>query len=179
MIRTMIRAAMLRADAYEEVEANKSATGQAMAIVVLVSLATGIGYTGLTGATGQEATSWSLIGMVLGVVASLIGWALLAWITFIVGAKLFPSAETEANWGELARTLGFAQTAGILKIGGLIPGIGPFLFTFGSLMVLMATFIAIRQALDYSSTLRAVVVGVISYIPYVMIMVIALSLVGG
>ena len=174
MIRTMIRAAMLRADAYEEVEANKSATGQAMAIVVLVSLATGIGYTSLTGAT-----SWSLIDMVQGAVVSLIAWALLAWITFIVGAKLLPSAETKANWGELARTLGFAQTAGILKIGGLIPGIGPFLFTFGSLMVLMATFIAIRQALDYSSTLRAVVVGVISYIPYVTIMAIALSLVGG
>ena len=149
MIGTMIRAAMLRSDAYEEVEANKSATGQAMAIVVLVSLATGLGYTGLVEAAGQESTSWNLIGMVVGVLASLMGWVLLAWITFMVGTKLLPGAETQANWGELARTLGFAQTAGILKIGGLIPGIGPFLFTLGSLMVLMATFVAIRQALDY------------------------------
>ena len=161
MIRTMIRAAMLRPDAYEEVEANKSATGQAMAIVVLVSIATGIGYTGLAEAAGQETASWSLIGMVLGVVASLLGWALLAWITFMVGAKLLPSPETKANWGELARTLGFAQTAGLLKLGGIIPGIGQFLFVLGSLMVLIATFIAIRQALDYSSTLRAVAVGVL------------------
>jgi len=179
MIRTMIRAAMLRPDAYEEVEANKSATSQAMAIVVLVSIATGIGYTGLAEAAGQETVPWSLVGMVLGVVASLIGWALLAWITFMVGAKLLPGPETEANWGELARTLGFAQTAGLLKLGGVIPGIGQFLFVLGSLMVLIATFIAIRQALDYTSTLRAVAVGVISYIPYTVIMVIAISLVGG
>jgi len=110
MIRTMIRAAMLRADAYEEVEANKSATGQAMAIVVLVSLATGIGYTSLTGAT-----SWSLIDMVQGAVVSLIAWALLAWITFIVGAKLLPSAETKANWGGTSEDLGVRSNSGYSK----------------------------------------------------------------
>ncbi len=175
MIRTMIRAAMLRPDAYEEVEANKSATSQAMAIVVLVSIATGIGYTGLAEAAGQETVPWSLVGMVLGVVASLIGWALLAWITFMVGAKLLPSPDTKANWGELARTLGLAQTAGLLKLGGIIPGIGQFLFVLVSLMVLIATFIAIRQALDYTSTLRAVGVVLIGFIP---VMVLNLLLVG-
>ena len=169
MIRTMIRAAMLRPDAYEEVEANKSATIQAMAIVVLVSIATGIGATGLV-LEGQEMAQLGLGDIMSGVLRSLMGWALLALITFVVGAKLLPSPETKANWGELARTLGFAQTAGLLYLGGVIPGIGPFIFLLGFLMVLVASIIAIRQALDYSSTLRAVVVGVISYIPYVLIL---------
>jgi hypothetical protein len=166
----MIRAAMLRADAYEEVEANKSATVQAMAIVVLVSIVTGIGATGLPVAEGQEMAPWSLMRMVNGVLGSLVCWALLALITFVVGAKLLPSPETKANWGELARTLGFAQTAGLLKLGGVIPGIGLLIFLLSFLMIFMASIIAIRQALDYSSTLRAVVVGIISFIPYVLIL---------
>ena len=39
----MMRAARLEPDLYEEVEADKSAMGQAMTVVVLASLAAGIG----------------------------------------------------------------------------------------------------------------------------------------
>lgn len=169
MIQRMIGAAQLKAEAYEEVEADKSATRSAMMVVVLAALATGIGFPGV----GEK----DVVGLVLGVAAALLGWALLAWITYMVGTRLFPTPETSANWGELARTLGFAQSPGVLRIFGLVPGIGPLIFSVASVWVLVATVIAIRQALDYTSTWRAVGVAVASFIPYVLLMGTALSLV--
>lgn len=169
MIQRMIGAAQLKAEAYEEVEADKSATRSAMMVVVLAALATGSGFPGV----GEK----DVVGLVLGVAAALLGWALLAWITYMVGTRLFPTPETSADWGELARTLGFAQSPGVLRIFGLVPGIGPLIFSVASVWVLVATVIAIRQALDYTSTWRAVGVAVASFIPYVLLMGTALSLV--
>ena len=103
MIQRMIGAAQLKAEIYEEVEADKSATGQAMTVVVLAALATGIGFLGVGGADAVD--------VVFGVVLALLGWALLAWITYMVGTRLFPTPDTSADWGELARTLGFAQSS--------------------------------------------------------------------
>ena len=169
MIQRMIDAARLKAEVYEEVEADKSATRSAMMVVVLAALATGIAFLGL----GET----NVVGLVLGVATSLLGWALLAWITYMVGTRLFPTPETSADWGELARTLGFAQSPGVLRIFGLVPGIGPLIFFVASVWVLVATVIAIRQALDYTSTRRAVGVAVASFIPYVLLIGTASSLV--
>ena len=143
MAERMLGAARLDKDMYEEVEADKSATGQAMAVVVLAALATGIAFLGIG--------STDAVGLVFGIVAALLGWALLAWITYMVGTRLFPTPETSADWGELARTLGFAQSPGVLRILGVVPGIGPLIFSIASIWVLVATVIAIRQALDYTS----------------------------
>ena len=79
------------------------------------------------------------------------------------------SAETEANWGQLARTLGFAQSPGILKVVGFIPVFGPIVFAIASIWQLVAMVIAIRQALDYTSTWRAVGVAVVGFIPYAVV----------
>ena len=158
MIQRMIGAAQLKAEVYEEVEADKSATGQAMAVVVLAALATGIAFLGVGGA--------DVVDVVLGVVSALLRWALLAWITYMVGTRLFPTPDTSADWGELARTLGFAQSPGVLMILGVIPGIWPLIFSIVSIWLLVTTVIAIRQALDYTSTWRAVGVAVVSFIPY-------------
>ena len=168
MIQRMIRAAQLKAEVYEEVEADKSATGQAMAVVVLSALATGIAFLGIGGA--------DVFGVVLGVAFALLGWALLALITYLVGTRLFPTPETSADWGELARTLGFAQSPGVLKIFLIVPGIGPLIFSIASIWTLVATVIAIRQALDYTSTWRAVGVAIVSYIPQSLLLGIAASL---
>ena len=114
MIKRMIAAARLDTAIYEEVEADSSAILQAMAVVVLVALATGIG----TLRTG------GLVGLVVGIPVSIGLCALWAWITHLIGTTILKTAETAANWGQLARTLGFAQSPGILKVVGFIPGIG-------------------------------------------------------
>ena len=169
MIQRMIRAAQLKAEVYEEVEADKSATAQAMTVVVAAALATGIAFLGVGGANA--------IDVVLIVVFALLGWALLAWITYLVGTRLFPTPETSADWGELARTLGFAQSPGVLKIFLIVPGIGPLIFLIASIWTLVATVIAIRQALDYTATWRAVGVAIVSYIPQSLLLGAAASLV--
>ncbi len=149
-------AAKLDTATYEEVEADTSATRQAMSVVVLVALATGIATLGSGGP----------IGFVVGIALGIVGWALWAWITYFIGTTLFKTPETEANWGQLARTLGFAQSPGVLKVFAVIPGIGPLVFAIVSIWQLVAMVIAIRQALDYTSTWRAIGVAVVGFIAY-------------
>ena len=139
-----------------------------MTVVVLAALATGIGFLGVGGADAVD--------VVFGVVLALLGWALLAWITYMVGTRLFPTPDTSADWGELARTLGFAQSPGVLRIFGIVPGIGPLIISIVSIWLLVATVIAIRQALDYTSTWRAIGVAIVSFIPYVLLLGTAASL---
>ena len=147
---------MLRTETYEEVEADQSATLQAMLVVLLVALATGIGNLG----------SGSIIALPVGIVVTLAGWAIWAWITYFVGTSILRTPETDANWGQLARTLGYAQSPGVLKVFGVVPAIGPLVFSVVSIWQLVAMVIAIKQALDYTSTIRAIGVAVIGFIGY-------------
>ena len=156
MINRMLGVAKLDTSVYEEVEADSSATKQAMAVVVVVALATGIGMFRTGG----------LSGLIIGIPVSIGLWALWAWITYLIGTTIFKTAETEANWGQLARTLGFAQSPGVLKVFGFIPGIGILIFSIASIWQLVAMVIAIRQALEFTSTWRAVGVAIVGFIPY-------------
>jgi len=175
MIRRMLEAVKLKSSIYEEVEADKSATLQALLVVVLASLASGIALIGMPDQnTGDQSPVVLIIGTV---VLALLVWALLAMIAYLVGTKLFPTSETSADWGELARTLGFAQSVGILKIFGLLPVIGSTVFAIISIWTLVATVIAIRQALDYTSTLRAVIVTIVSYIPTILLLYLIVNLI--
>ena len=159
MIQRMIGAAKLRPETYEEVEADKSATLQALLVVVLVAVAAGIGNLG----------SGSAIGLLVGIVVSILGWGLWAWVTYLVGTTILSTPQTQANWGQLARTLGYAQSPGVLKVFGVVPVVGPAVFTVVSIWQLVAMVIAIRQALDYTSTWRAIGVAFIGFIAYAVV----------
>ena len=156
----MLGAAKLDKSTYEEVEADKSATVQAASVVVMVAVATGIASLGTAG----------LPGLFFGIVSGLIGWAIWAWVTYFVGTKLFATAETHANWGQMARTLGFAQSPGVLKVLAIIPAIGGLIFFIVSIWQLVAMVTAVRQALDYTSTWRAAGVVVVGMIPYAILL---------
>ena len=168
MIERMIRASRLDINMFEEVEADTSATNQALLIVALVALATGIASLGTTGP----------IGLLVGVVLAIAGWALWAWIVHLIGTKIMPSHSTHADWGQLARTLGFAQSPGIFRALGFIPVVGNIIFAVASIWMLVAMVVAVRQALDYTSTLRAIAVVLIGFIPYLVLMSIAYALLG-
>ena len=154
MLQRMIGAAKLRPETYEEVEADRSATLQAISVVLLVALATGIGYLG----------SGDLNGFWIGFLVTLFGWSVWAWVTYIVGTTILSTPQTQADLGQLARTLAFAQSPGVLKVFGVIPGIGPAVFTLVSIWQLVAMVIAIKQALDYTSTWRASAVAFIGFV---------------
>jgi len=158
MIRRMIRAAALDVSLYEEVEADRSSLPQALMIVVLTALATSIGLLG----NGIVATFSNVL-------YGIIGWAMWAGVTYFVGTRILGTPQTHADWGQLARTLGFAQSIGVLRIFGLIPVLGGFIFAIAVILQLVAMVIAVKTALDYTSVGRAISVVLIGAIPYVII----------
>jgi hypothetical protein len=147
-----IGAARLEVPVFEEIEADRSATSQALTIVVLSSLAAGIGLS--SGLYNAPVLHRVMLALLL--------WVFWATSTYIVGVYLMPEPQTQTNVGELLRTIGFAASPGIVRILGMVPLIGGTLYFVSTVWMLVAMVIAIRQALDYKSTLRAAVVCVIT-----------------
>ena len=148
----MVGAARLERATYEAVEQDRTATGQALGVVVLSSVATGLGL----GA--------GLRGLIINTLVSIVLWAIWAALVYAVGTRLLPEPDTRADWGEVARTVGFAQTPGVLRLFGIIPGLGEFIRAAADIWVLIATVVAVRQALDYRSLPRAVGVCLIGWV---------------
>ena len=165
----IVRAAKLDVNLYEEVEADKGAMSQAMGVVVLSSVAAGIGSIGTTGTKG----------IIIGAITALIAWYIWAYITYFIGVKILPEPQTKADHGELLRTIGFSSSPGLLRILAIIPGIGGIIFMIASVWMLVAMVIAVRQALDYQSTLRAVGVCLIGWVIQVIILMILFTVLGG
>lgn len=146
-INRIIRAAKLDVELYEEVEADKEALNQAMLVVILSGFAAGIGL--LRIAPGGA-------GIVSGTIGALIGWFMWALLTYWIGAKLFPEPQTRSDLGELLRTIGFSSSPGLIRVLGIVPGLSGPIFLITSVWMLIAMVIAVRQALDYKSTWRAI-----------------------
>lgn len=164
----MVGASLLRTATYEEVEVDRSATFQAGSVVALSSVAAGIGSFENGGFTG---ILWITVG-------SLLGWWIWAFVTYWIGTRWLPGADTSADHGELLRTIGFSSAPGILRVFGLIPGLAGILFLVCSLWMLVAMVIAVRQALDYAGTGRAIAVCMIPFPVYALILVANLLLSG-
>jgi hypothetical protein len=144
-------ASVLDVDTYEEVEADRSATTQALIVVVASSLAGGIGSAGFSGAGApvvQRVFFWSAV--------SLIAWAAWALLVFEIGGRLLPEPETRVDVGELMRTIGFSAAPGMLRVLGIVPVLAAPVFALTTLWMLIAMIVAVRQALDYRSTARAI-----------------------
>jgi hypothetical protein len=173
LIERAIGAARLDPGTYEDVEADTGALGQAMTVVVIAAIAGGIGSTGL--AEGHP-------GLIVGTIASLLGWFVWAFIAYVVGTRLLPGPATQADLGELLRTTGFAASPGIVRILAIVPGIGGLVMAVSAVWQLAAMVVAVRAALDYESTGRAIAVCVLGFVAQVLVFVLmlgsALALVG-
>ena len=165
----IVRAAKLDINLYEEVEADKGAMGQAIGVVVLSSIAAGIGSVGTIGVKG----------IIIGAITALIAWYVWAYMTYFIGAKILPEPQTKADHGELLRTIGFSSSPGLIRVLAIIPGISGIIFTIASIWMLTAMVIAVRQALDYQSTLRAVGVCIIGWVIQAIILMILFAALGG
>jgi hypothetical protein len=164
----MVRAAKLDVALYEEVEADTTALGQAMGVVVLSSIAAGLG----------SITQSGVGGLILITISALIGWYVWAYLTYFIGTKLLPESQTHTNQGELLRTIGFASSPGLIRLLGLIPGLTGIVFLIASIWMLMTMVVAVRQALDYTSTLRAVGVCIIGWIIQALVLALLFAIVG-
>ena len=164
----IVRASKLDVNLYEEVEADKGAMGQAMGVVVLSSIAAGIGSIGTIGVKG----------IIIGAITALIAWYVWAYMTYFIGAKILPEPQTKADHGELLRTIGFSSSPGLIRVLAIIPGISGIIFAIASIWMLTAMVIAVRQALDYQSTLRAVGVCIIGWVIQAIILMILFAALG-
>jgi hypothetical protein len=149
MVDRMKGAAMLDVATYEEVEADDTATLQAAGVVALAAISQGLGAYALGGP-----------GIVSVTITALIAWVIWAGATYLIGDKLFGGTAT---WGQLLRTLGFAQSPAVLGVLAILPFVGGLIRVVITIWVLIAGIIAIRQALDFS-TGRAVLTAIIGWL---------------
>jgi hypothetical protein len=141
---------------------------QAMTVVLISSLAGGIGALGSVG----------LWGLLVGLVAALVGWFIWAFLTYFIGTRLLPEPQTKADLGELLRTIGFSSSPGVIRVLGVIPFLGIIVALVASVWMLVAMIIAVRQALDYKSTWRAVGVCLIGWVAQVVLSAIVFGIFG-
>lgn len=176
LLNRMVRAAKLDVDLYEEVEADTTANGQALAAVLIASLAAGIGA-GIAGVR-VEGGMWFLWGLLIGVSVSLAGWLIWALFAYWLGTTVFRGPETQATYGELIRTIGFSNSPRVLTFFVFVPGLGGILTFVVSAWALTAGVIAVRQALDFS-TWRAVGTCIVGWVIYMLLVFLVFGLVLG
>ena len=146
----MMRAAALDAGIYENIEADRSAGRQSLTVVLLASVAAGIGAGGWQGPSLRTFALFTTIAL-----ATWIAWA---WLVAEIGLRLLPEKQTQTSFRELLRTIGFAATPGVLQIFAAMPSMAIPVFGVTAVWMLVAMIIAVRQALDYRHTIRAIVV---------------------
>jgi hypothetical protein len=149
----MIGAARLDAHTYEEVEANPATTAGAIFVVLAASVAAAIGI-GVTDPAG-------ILGVTLGALAT---WLVWVGLTYIIGTRVIPEGGTHSTIGEVVRTTGFSAAPGVLRIFGFLPVIGWAIFFGVTIWMLFAFVVAIRQAMDFQSSARALLVCLLGWL---------------
>jgi hypothetical protein len=163
----MIRASQLDVNLYEEVEKDTTQTNNALTVVVISAVATGLG-TAISQAMGGASTSGAaaaggpgiVIGLIGGVIAALVGFAIWTAIVYYIGTSMFGGTAT---WGEVIRTVGFANSPGVLRILGFIPVLGGLIGLLVGIWTIVTTVVAVRQSLDIT-TGKAIIVSIIGAI---------------
>jgi hypothetical protein len=161
----VLGAMRLQAATFEEVEHDASAMSQAAIVVLAATVARGLG--------AYDLGMTVFLGTVVG---ALIGWVVGAVVVWIVGTRVLPGKNTQADLGQVLRTVGFAQAPGVFGILGFIPILGWLIGFVVGIWVLVATVIAVRQAFDYDDTIRAIIVCVIAWVVMVVVMMVVAML---
>ena len=148
----MLRAAKLDASLYDEVESDRAAMGQAVSVIILSSIAAGIG-----------GGAFNAPGILMMTITAFAGWFLWAFLTFFIGTRFLPQENTHADYLRLLRTIGFASSPGLIRIFGVFPAVRSFIFFAASAWMVIAMVIAVRESLSYTSTMRAAAVVAIGW----------------
>ncbi len=165
-VERVIGAIRLDPATYEEVEHDTDATWQAAVVVAAAAILSGVGSS-----AGRTQNLFA------GVLTSVVFWAIFALFAYLVGVHLLRGPQTSATFGEVLRALGFAYAPSLLAILGLIPGIGYLIVFIAGLWSLIASVIALRQALEVS-TGRAVAIAVVAFLAMVVVLVVVATVFG-
>jgi hypothetical protein len=160
----MIGAMQADVKTFTEIEADPNAMGQAITVIVIAGIASLIGNIFRQG----------IIGGILGLIMSIVGYAVFSLLVFLVGTKLMPEPTTKADFNETFRVVGFAASPGIFNVLAIIPFLGVLISFLVGIWGLVIAVIAVREVLDYSNTARAIIVAVIAGIACAFILFIVL-----
>lgn len=155
--RRFIGALVLDASAFEDVEADRRAGVQAAMVVLLACAAGGFAAINVTALTAASSFA-------IGMAATLGAWIVWAMLLSAIGTRLMPEPQRRSNPGELLRTIGFAAAPGVFFALAAFPSAAPFVFVVVSIWMITATVLAVRQALDYLGTGRAIAVCVVAWL---------------
>lgn len=161
----MIGAMQADVKTFTEIEADQSAMGQAITVIVIAGVAALIGNIFRSG----------IAAGVFGLVGSLLGYALFSLMVFLIGTKVMPEPATKADFNETFRVVGFAAAPGVFYVLAIVPYLGPLISLLVGLWSLVIAVVAVREVLDYSNTGRAIIVcliaGVICIVVWMLVMV--------
>lgn len=147
----------LKPSVFEEIEADVTANAQALGVVVAASVAAGIG-------AGLSIGPGALVRETIG---AIVGWIMWAGVTYFLGTRLLPEPNTKTDMGELLRVIGFSYAPNLFSILAALPVVGWLVRSVVAFWLLATTVLAVRQALDYTSTARAFAVVLIGWLIFV------------
>ena len=150
----IVGALQLKPATFEEVENDAAATSQAAMVVVAAAISRGLATVSYAGAT------WFVAAIIL----SLVGWVVGSWLVLIIGTKVMPGKNTQADLGQVLRVMGFAQAPGLFGLITIIPLLGWVIAFVLAIWGIAASVIGVRQALDYDETIKAVIVCIIAWV---------------
>ena len=151
LVSRTIRIAKFERDAILELKEDTAANGQAIAVLLLVGLSYGLGYTILDGLQSQSLTAERLIS---GTIANLIFTDFSAFVwsatVFLVGTKLF---QGKTGYWQLARPLFFSTGPGILFLLIAVP-FKPVVVAaaiVASAWIVSAEFLALKNSMGFNT----------------------------
>src|SRR5213596_547164 len=147
----IIRTARFDKDTFRELKEDRSATGQAIAVLLIVGLSYGLGFSIFS---GLQTKSLSPSQLISGTIANMIFTDFAAFIwsatVFLVGTKLF---QGKTGFWELARPLFFSAAPGIFFILIAIP-VRPIIIAttiIASAWIVSAEFVAITTKMRFNT----------------------------
>lgn len=145
----------------DDIKNDKDATGAAVGIVILVAT---------TGWFAAGAPIPTLPGYILARSA----WFMVGvFMVYALGTTIFQTGSGQATWGQIFRTLGFAQGPAAVQVLGVIHGMDSVvyisIFAVANLWRFGAMTASVRHVLAFESNLRAILVVGISFVPWLAI----------
>ena len=146
------RSVKIDPDVFDEVQKDKNATVSAGIVVVLSSLAAGVG-----------ASHLGSVNFYLAPALSLATWFVWAYIVYFVGVKLFPDLKTKTTQQALLRSIGFSSAPGMIRIFGFNEDLMTVTFIGSAFWMVACMVVAVKQTLNYKSLWKSLGVVIVAW----------------
>ena len=137
----------LDSEAFNEIEHDEKANGQAALIVIVASIlaAIGVAFGPVIFSPGLAPTVSPILKFLGAAFWGVVAWLVWSAVTYFIGTKIF---RGQATYGEMLRVIGFAYAPLSFLILSVIPCFGLLIALLASAWAFAAVFIGVREGLD-------------------------------